>query len=144
MKYSLKVSRICIETILIQRRQSASKAEILKARLEERKEFRDSISRMAYRYETLTSREIRIFVLDMSSLGSRIRGAFVRQSIGGPGQYDALSYVWGEEQRIEIVLCEDKILRVTTSLYKALEAYKRASDWTSTEFPIWADAICIN
>jgi hypothetical protein len=101
---------------------------------------------MAYRYEHLAySRQIRIFVLDRSNFSSTISGHFVRQSVDAPMKYDALSYVWGESRRDKTILCDGKIIHVTRSLYVALEAYRRTSQWKDTEgVPIWADGICIN
>jgi len=52
----------------------------------------------------------------------------------------ALSYVWGDSDRTEIIICNERTLKITSNLRKALEAIRDPND----EISVWADAVCIN
>jgi len=54
----------------------------------------------------------------------------------------ALSYVWGDPKRThEIIIDNNKIIRITTNLNQALRDLLKDASWNTS---IWADAICIN
>lgn len=68
-------------------------------------------------------------------------------------QCAALSYEWGSPDRNHDVLCNGKVLIVTSNLYAALESLRCAAsnleDLRTEESPpslkwLWIDAICIN
>ena len=52
----------------------------------------------------------------------------------------AISYVWGDPTDTVVCTCDEKILRITRSLYCALWQLRQEG----IEEYIWADAICIN
>jgi hypothetical protein len=54
-------------------------------------------------------------------------------------KYNALSYVWGQSDRIVPLICNQKTIKLTANLAKALEScFSRYP-----ETPLWADGICI-
>lgn len=54
--------------------------------------------------------------------------------------FDALSYVWGSGEKIEQIVCDDKISRITANLASALRRIRNA--YAPRE--LWADSICID
>lgn len=54
--------------------------------------------------------------------------------------YEALSYTWHGQALTKTILCEERLLNVTHSLYEALQALRRST----TSRLLWIDAICIN
>jgi hypothetical protein len=54
--------------------------------------------------------------------------------------YEAISYVWGEENETKEILCNGKSLYIRLNLYLALRRFRRRS----TPRTLWADFICIN
>ncbi|KAK3303226.1 heterokaryon incompatibility protein-domain-containing protein [Chaetomium strumarium] len=54
--------------------------------------------------------------------------------------YEAISYCWGDENDTRVVFCDQRVLRVTVSLYTALKRLRHAD----RERILWADAVCIN
>ncbi|KAI9710278.1 MAG: hypothetical protein M1820_002772 [Bogoriella megaspora] len=57
-----------------------------------------------------------------------------------PGTYEALSYVWGSNNKPYSISCEGKSLAVTENCYTALKALRS----TESTVAIWIDAICIH
>ena len=55
-------------------------------------------------------------------------------------EYEAISYVWGLPTRNQIVICDDRILKITQSLASALKRMRLRSQPRA----LWADSICIN
>lgn len=54
--------------------------------------------------------------------------------------YEPLSYVWGKPVREREFLCDGKALKVTSSLYQALQRLRLPEK----DRCVWADQICIN
>jgi hypothetical protein len=98
-----------------------------------------------YKYEDLPSTDsLRILSL---KAGQREESLIVSlEVVPGPAveehlaNVEALSYVWGNPTRISNVTCNQKTLRITSSLEIALRAIRHPD----TDTLLWADAICIN
>lgn len=54
--------------------------------------------------------------------------------------YEALSYVWGDATKTELLICNKKMLKITANLAAALRAIRRPE----TLRTLWVDGICIN
>ena len=61
-------------------------------------------------------------------------------SLADEPSYAALSYCWGNPTRNCSLTCNERIVPITHSLYRALKRFRR----TESRTLIWADAICIN
>jgi hypothetical protein len=59
---------------------------------------------------------------------------------GGSYKYKALSYHWGPLQGQHHILCNDKIIEVSSTLHEALSQYRKSNQIK----PLWVDALCIN
>lgn len=55
-------------------------------------------------------------------------------------EFEAISYVWGDQVFPARIWCDSRVARITPSLYQAL---KRVHLATTTR-TIWVDALCIN
>lgn len=56
--------------------------------------------------------------------------------------YEAISYAWGESTERETIVCDEKPLSVTKSLFEALQVF-RQSEYGNPR-ALWADGVCIN
>jgi hypothetical protein len=54
--------------------------------------------------------------------------------------FEAVSYVWGSDDRDQTILCDGRILALTTNLFQVLQRIRLRD----TPRSIWADLICIN
>lgn len=54
--------------------------------------------------------------------------------------YEAISYLWGSDQRTERISCNGKFAFITANLYSALHRFCQSS----TPRLLWADSLCIN
>ncbi|KAG7010143.1 hypothetical protein G7Y79_00001g004150 [Physcia stellaris] len=101
----------------------------------------------AYQYEQLPDQHVRLLTLlhpGQFEREIRLSLACVLLDIDRPPSYHALSYVWGDTDRIKSIIVElgeeDYIHKVTDNLYTALK-YLRSTDQVRT---LWIDAICIH
>lgn len=62
-------------------------------------------------------------------------------SIDEPPPFEALSYVWGSAEDLEVITVDGNAFRVTQNLYAALNSLVPLDD---TIRVLWIDAICIN
>ncbi|KAI1373917.1 HET-domain-containing protein [Hypoxylon crocopeplum] len=69
-----------------------------------------------------------------------LSGAIFPMSVVGPIPFEALSYVWGRGGRWDTIICDGKLLQITTSVATAL---RRLRDTTQHRV-IWTDQVCIN
>lgn len=94
-----------------------------------------------YTYSTLKPSNFRFLIL-LPGDGDDIVNCLLQESIirQPNSEYEALSYVWGDDKKPHLVLCEGKELAVTTSLWTALRRLRLPQERRT----LWADAICIN
>lgn len=75
--------------------------------------------------------------------GSGLSATMVRGDLNFPPGYVALSYAWGELGDTRILRVNGRFVKVSASLYGALEAIAR-SKAHSEDVMVWADALCID
>jgi hypothetical protein len=94
-----------------------------------------------YRYRALRTKiEIRTLTLFPGVPGQPLVGELAAEDIESIGPYEALSYVWGDPERKHCMICNEKQLHLTKSLYEALQRI-RLPDRPRR---LWADQACIN
>ncbi|KAK4168327.1 heterokaryon incompatibility protein-domain-containing protein [Cladorrhinum sp. PSN259] len=93
-------------------------------------------------YLPLAPGQIRIFELEPDDPSAPIVGRLVPQAIDGE-QYEALSYVWGDQRERRELVVSGSILSVTVNLHGALKAFRHPKS-TGKKRRLWADALCIN
>lgn len=54
--------------------------------------------------------------------------------------FEALSYVWGNQEKTKEIICEGQILKITANLHEALTRVRLPTDFRN----LWADSICID
>ena len=71
--------------------------------------------------------------------------AFQRQKVidSCGGDYAALSYVWGDENKIGTIVVNGRETQVTRNLEVALRALCERPDFED-RYRLWVDALCIN
>lgn len=89
---------------------------------------------------SLRSREIRVLNLLPGHKGTPIQCDLFTANSVQEIEYEALSYVWGDESIRESITVNNKKLSVTKNLYDALHSI-RHSDRAKL---LWTDAICID
>lgn len=57
--------------------------------------------------------------------------------------YDALSYVWGSREKMDEIICCNKVLSITANLAGALRGL-RSTQEAGTVRRLWVDALCID
>ena len=94
-----------------------------------------------YTYSSLQPSNFRFLILLPGDGDDIVNCLLQESSIRQPNsEYEALSYVWGDDKKPHLVLCEGKELAVTTSLWTALRRLRLPQEHRT----LWADAICIN
>jgi hypothetical protein len=96
-----------------------------------------------YQYDALPNGQfIRMLTLHPGALDDPLEGKLENFDIASPENenYESLSDVWGNPERCSEIICNDKRLRLTTSLHDALRRL-RLPDRPRR---LWADQICIN
>ncbi|RDI86915.1 hypothetical protein Vi05172_g3163 [Venturia inaequalis] len=86
------------------------------------------------------SDSIRVLKLSPGQGNAALIGELVVVPLDESTHHEALSYVWGDPTRSEIMTCNGKMLPITRSLKLGLQAI-RSSVGTIT---LWADQVCIN
>lgn len=92
-----------------------------------------------YEYDELPADAFRYLVL-LPGVTQDPLSCSLHTSRIGEVRYEAVSYVWGTDQRDRDVACEGKVLKIIPNLYKVLQRV-RLRDAPRN---IWADSICIN
>jgi hypothetical protein len=93
-----------------------------------------------FHYRAL-SQEIRLLVLLPPTLESqRIRCRLIHQSVHNCASYEALSYIWGDQNKRFDISVDDCDFSVTSNLFEALKARRHPQK----ERILWVDAICID
>ncbi|KAK0738107.1 heterokaryon incompatibility protein-domain-containing protein [Schizothecium vesticola] len=99
-----------------------------------------------YRYAPLLpGRQIRVLLLYPDyNFTAPLRCSLLQLSLdqvsNGESSYEALSYVWGSENRSHKVLCDGHTLTVTRNCFLALKHLRLVSQARA----LWVDAICID
>ena len=91
-------------------------------------------------YEPLRNGEIRLVQIEPGSFDSPLRCKLLTQSLSLQPAYTALSYVWGDPQRLVNIRLDGYEFPITQNLNCALRYIRQE------EMPIvlWIDALCIN
>src|SRR6266480_2595140 len=87
----------------------------------------------------LQGRNIRLLEVRLGSVLSTLEIRLIEKNLD-EAEFEALSYVWGNQGRKERIKCNDCWLSIGSNLYDALCERRRRG---STTF-LWADAICVN
>jgi Heterokaryon incompatibility protein (HET) len=94
-----------------------------------------------YLYNRLSDREsIRLLFLSPGEAGTDLQGAIFHTSLEYAGQYNALSYIWGDTKRPHILQTPNGVIPITVSLYSALQRLRLKGQ----PITLWVDAVCIN
>ncbi|CAG7561960.1 unnamed protein product [Fusarium equiseti] len=107
-------------------------------------------------YRPLAPGFTRVFELEPGEVSDPIVGRLVPQAINGE-QYEALSYVWGNQQKHREIIINRVTLSVTENLHGARTAFRHRPLFSSGDGShpglgparrqvrrLWADAVCIN
>ncbi|KAH7089264.1 heterokaryon incompatibility protein-domain-containing protein [Paraphoma chrysanthemicola] len=91
-------------------------------------------------YTPLEAGEIRLLDIYLHSDGTV--KCYLRKAplLDVDGEYDALSYTWGDLSRTHPITCNGRRLEVHHNLFVALPYLARRN----SRLPIWIDAVCIN
>lgn len=94
-----------------------------------------------YRYSNLTAPdEIRILFLSSGSGSEPLKCQLKHASLSDDPRYDAISYAWGNPNKPKEIICEDRSIPITESLFTALWHLRQKNE----EIAVWADAVCIH
>ena len=94
-----------------------------------------------FAYEArLTEGEIRILILEPGVFDEVLRCTLLVTSLDNAPYFEAISYVWENQERSSELLCHDKSMHVTPSLALILRRMRLETQSRA----IWADSICIN
>jgi hypothetical protein len=92
-----------------------------------------------YTYHELSDGEIRLLSLHPGEFGSHISSSLKQSNIyEAPGNYEALSYVWGTSTNRMEINCDGAQLLVTTNLFQALQRLRSPSETRI----LWVDTVC--
>ncbi|KAJ8112468.1 hypothetical protein OPT61_g5172 [Boeremia exigua] len=92
-----------------------------------------------YEYDGLTSNAFRYMVLLPGVSGDPLRCSLHTSHLD-QARFEAVSYVWGTDHRTHDIVCDGKVMKITSNLYKVLQRVRLPD----TSRNIWADSICIN
>lgn len=88
----------------------------------------------------LQGRNIRVIELFPGEPEDQLICRLVEVSLDDPPSYEALSYVWGDANVRQAILCNGSIAQITVSLAQALHWLRLPN----APRILWADAICMN
>ncbi|KAF3763362.1 hypothetical protein M406DRAFT_323136 [Cryphonectria parasitica EP155] len=83
---------------------------------------------------------IRYLVLSPGSGAEPLACELKAASLDGELDFEAISYVWGSEEKTEEISCNGSTREITANLAAALRRVRHASETRS----LWADSICID
>ena len=83
---------------------------------------------------------VRILTIFPGSPSNPLRGELELFNIETGGEYEPVSYVWGDPSRNHEIICNNKALNLTASLVGALRRIRR----TDQPRRIWVDQLSIN
>lgn len=90
--------------------------------------------------ERLKHREIRLLRLKEGKGASPVQFSIDTVHFDRVAEYQALSYVWGDENQTRYVSCNGYSFTITLNLFQALWQLRESGN----SKPLWVDAICIN
>ncbi|OJI85742.1 hypothetical protein ASPTUDRAFT_118842 [Aspergillus tubingensis CBS 134.48] len=92
-------------------------------------------------YQKLNSRprQIRLLTIEPGKWTRAIQCTLRQTSLSSAGQYETLSYAWGDPAVTKTIIVDKKPFQVTVNLASALRHLRRDTPRT-----MWIDAICIN
>ena len=94
-----------------------------------------------YEYQDVSeNNEIRLLALLPGRFNDPIRCTLSHVSLDDEPVYEALSYTWGAATRSHTLICDGKLLPVTSNLFEGLRRLRRIR----AVRVVWADAVCIN
>ena len=96
--------------------------------------------RTHYQYSPLPPGHIRVIELQPGTKADPLVCRLLAVKTADNLVYEAVSYVWGNPQRRVNLNCEDKVIRITTSLAQVLRRVRYAD----RSRVVWADAVSIN
>ena len=101
--------------------------------------------------EQLQGRNIRLLRILPGDPESTIEVELIEASLDDLPQYEALSYVWGDAEITQQIVCNGRPFQITINLTKALRRLRSRSRTTLSEHQpstpsslLWVDAICID
>ncbi|KIM99859.1 hypothetical protein OIDMADRAFT_146401 [Oidiodendron maius Zn] len=103
----------------------------------------ESIDPPLYIYRPLDPSEplnIRLLNLEPGESSETVKISIIEGTLREPLDFEALSYVWGGEEKPNTVVVEGRRLPVTANLYRALLGLRNAK----SPRILWVDAICID
>jgi hypothetical protein len=83
--------------------------------------------------------DIRLLVIQAGSKTEEIVCTFVLASLDEKPQYEALSYIWGDNTSKVVIALESDIFPVTRNLENALRHLRRPDE----DRVLWVDALCL-
>ena len=94
-----------------------------------------------YLYRPLAAHgSIRLLQLEPGSGSSELRGTITQALLNQNERFEALSYVWGSEEKPRSIQISNGKIQITQSLYSALMRLRRPN----RSRLLWIDALCIN
>lgn len=84
--------------------------------------------------------EIRLFVLCPGSETALVGGYILHTSLSGGPSYQALSWVWGDQNVTEVILVNDTTTSIPANLLPALRAFRLELE----PVLLWIDTLCID
>jgi hypothetical protein len=88
----------------------------------------------------LSTNEIRLLVLSPGKRTDKIILKLVHVILDGNLSYEALSYTWGDANKVRLVLLDGCLTTITANLEVALRSLRHVCE----ERTLWVDALCIN
>ncbi|KAK4957042.1 hypothetical protein LTR10_004998 [Elasticomyces elasticus] len=103
----------------------------------------------AYRYQPLanpdTGDEMRLLKIHPGPANSVLRlQLFIVDRHTTTIEYDALSYMWGSDDNLQIAFIDDKLVSLRENLSSFLEHYRDTVPARHQDPYLWIDALCIN
>ena len=95
---------------------------------------------MAYPYQKLRDRDIRVLYLAPGRFSDPIRCGLITLSLDNSPRYEALSYVWGVIDSFTLITVDDCAMRIRVNLETALRHLR----YEKRDRILWVDALCIN
>jgi hypothetical protein len=96
-----------------------------------------------YAYKTLEPSSIRLISLDPGQSSDPLSCRIRHVNLSSSPNYEAISYVWGDESNKAIIFCDGVEMQITQNLAAALRRFRSSMDDSAGRL-LWTDSICIN
>lgn len=83
--------------------------------------------------------EIRLLTLKKGGNDDELVYTLESYSLQFGGDYEALSYVWGSDEKNQTIMCSGKVLKITQNLHNCLRHLR----YKEGDRVLWIDAICL-